>query len=175
MSNKLLLSFGSLVFSFVCQPSSLLNGETLATCVGPWTIHLNKASKVYLIIQTMFNIYLSLIVMTYCYGSLIKGLYFTKTICAEPVTNEESGTEKRKLVITFILATAGLFICLVPSGVFHTFVVPADVKQVDLKLYSNLSEVFKFLFFCSLCFNPVLYAFRSTNFQEGFKCMIFCC
>lgn len=123
----------------------------------------------------MFNTYLSLIVMTYCYGSLIKGLYFTNSICAEPVTNEESSAEKQKLVITFILATAGLFFCFVPIAIFYTFVVPAGVKQVDLKLYGNLSAVFNFLFSCSLCFNPVLYAFRSTNFRDGFKRIIFGC
>ena len=149
--------------------------ESLKTCVGPWTLHMNKASKVYLITTTVCSTYLPLTVMIYCYGSLIKGLYFTNTICAEPVTSQESGSEKKKLVVTFILATAGLFICLVPSVVFYTFVVPAPGEQVDLKLYSDLSAVFNFLFLCSLCFNPVLYAFRSTNFRDGFKRIIFCC
>ena len=149
--------------------------ESLMTCIGPWTLHMNKASKVYLITKTVCSTYLPLTVMIYCYGSLIKGLYFTHTICAEPVTNQESGSEKKKLVVTFILATAGLFICLVPIAVFYTFVVPAPEKQVELKLYSDLSAVFSFLFLCSLCFNPVLYAFRSTNFRDGFKGIIFCC
>ena len=149
--------------------------ESLLTCVGPWTIHMNKAGKVQLIIEAAFIAYLPLTLMTFCYGSLIKGLYFTKTICAEPVTSEESGSEKKKLVVTFILATAGLFICLEPIAVFYTFVVPVhDFKQVDLKLYSDLSAVFNFLFLCSLCFNPVLYAFRSTKYRDGFKRIIFC-
>ena len=150
--------------------------ESLKTCIGPWTLHMNKPSKVYLIMKTVCSTYLPLTVMTYCYGSLIKGLYFTNRICSEPVTNEESGSEKMKLVVTFILATAGLFICLLPIAVFYTFVVTAhDVKQVDFKLYSYLAAVFNFLFLCSLCFNPVLYAFRSTNFRDGFKRIIFCC
>ena len=135
---------------------------------------MNKASKVYLIIETVFTTYLPLTVMIYCYRSLTKGLYFSNTICAEPVTSQESGSEKKKLVVTFILATTGLFICLVPSVVFYTFVVPAPDEPVDLQLYSDLSAVFNFLFLCSLCFNPVLYAFRSTNFRDGFKRIIFC-
>lgn len=149
--------------------------ELLSACVGPWTIHMNKASKVYSIIESVWNTYLPLSVTIYCYGSLIRGLYFTKTICAESVANKECFSEKKRLAITFILATAGLFICLVPIVVFYTFVVPKTDDQVDLKLYSDLSAVFSFLVLCSLCFNPVLYAFRSTNFQRGLKHVIFCC
>ena len=37
---------------------------------------------------------------------------------------------------------------------------------------SDLSIVFYFMFYCSLCLNPILYAFRSTNFQ-GLKRIIF--
>ncbi|XP_078370326.1 substance-P receptor-like [Oculina patagonica] len=166
------------IISFIiCLPATILIEwrESLSTCVGPFTLHMNKASKIQLIIETLFSTYLPLTVVTYCYGSLIKGLYITNTICAEPVTSEESGSEKKKLVITCILATAGLFICLVPIVVFYTFVVPKPDEQVDLKLYSDLSAVFSFLFLFSLCFNPVLYAFQSTSFRDGFKRIIFGC
>ena len=149
--------------------------ESIATCVGPWTLHMNIESKVYFVINSVFSTYLPLTLMTCCYGSLIKGLYFTDTICAEPVTSEESSSEKKKLVTTCILATAGMFVCFVPSVVFYTFVASKPDGQVDLKSYSDLSAVFAFLFICSLCFNPMLYAFRSTNFRDGFKRIIFCC
>lgn len=166
------------ILSFlICLPAFIFLEwkESLATCVGPWTLHMNKQSKVYFVVNSVFSTYVPMTVMTYCYGSLIRGLYFTNTICAEPVTADESSSEKKKLVITCILATAGLFVCFVPSVVFYTFVVPNPDEQADLELYSDLSAVFAFLFICSLCFNPMLYAFRSTNFQDGFKRILCCC
>ncbi|CAH3166709.1 unnamed protein product [Porites lobata] len=66
-------------------------------------------------------------VLLYCYGSLVRGLYFTNTFCQEIDT--ERRAEKRKLVITFIFS----------------------------------------------CFNPIIYAFRSTSFKEGLKPTILCC
>lgn len=145
-----------------------------SACVGPWTLHMNKSSKVYFIFYTIFTTYFPLVIMIYCYGSLIKGLYFTHVICAES-GNEENTSEKTRLVITFILATAGFFICYAPSVIFFTVLVPdADDEQRDVKLYSDLLSLFEFLFVCSQCFNPVIYAFRSTNFQNGFKRHVFC-
>lgn len=143
----------------------------LLTCVGPWTINMNAKSRVYFFVSAVFSAYFPLAVMTYCYVSLIRGLYFTDAICSKSVVNGESNKEKKKLVITFILATCGFFVCFAPTVVFYSL---KPDKEADLKLYLDLSAVLDFLFVSSLCFNPVLYAFRSSNFQAGFKRIIFC-
>ena len=111
-------------------------------------------------------------VFFYCYGSLIKGLYFTRTIC--PADTDEDRSDKKKLIITFILATAGFVIGYGPLTTFYTFLVSGGDNRIDLKLYNDISNVFIFVFYGSLCLNPILYAFRSTNFQEGFKRIILC-
>lgn len=162
----------SVIFGFPCfffQEWS----ETYVTCIGPLSLHMNQASKVYLIIVAVFVTYIPMTVMLYCYGAMIRGLYFTNTVC--PENDGERSEEKKKLVGTFIMATAGFMIGYAPFVVFYTFIASGGDEQIGVKLYSDISSVFSaFLLNCSLCLNPILYAFRSTNFQEGFKRIILC-
>ena len=162
----------SVILSF---PAVIFNewSETHSTCVGPWTLDMDHPTKVYVIIRTSL-ICIQMVAVFYCYGSLIRGLCFTDTVCPETVG--ERSAEKKKLVIKFILVTSGFFIGYVPIIVFYTVVSPADDKQVDdFQLFStDFKMCVNFAFACSLCFNPILYAFRSTNFQEGFKRIILC-
>ena len=117
-----------------------------------------------MIVNFIFTTYIPIVVFLFCYGSLIKGLYFSNEICAES-TNEDN-SEKKKLLITFILATSGFILGYGPFSVFHTMIFFG--KKIDLPVF-KVNAVLIFLFAISLCLNPVLYAFRSSNFREGFK------
>ena len=130
------------------------------------------SSEVYLFMWSSMVVYIPLAVFLYCYGSLIKGLYFDNTICASPAERQEDRScEKKKLVITFMLATAGFVVGYGPGVTFYTLVL---IGATQGNYSSVLSPVIEFTFFCSLCLNPVLYTFRSTNFRQGFKRIIFC-
>ena len=131
----------------------------------------NQAGKVYVIIIQVVAAYIPMAIFLYCYGSLIKGLYLTKTICRTD-TDEDRSSEKKKLVVTFILATAGFVIGYGPTLVLVAAMIFEGNEPINFK-ESDLSIVFYFMFYCSLCLNPILYAFRSTNFQEGLKRIIF--
>ena len=133
---------------------------------------MNQGSKIYFIIYSVCSTYISVAVFFYCYGSLIKGLYFTRTIC--PADTDEDRSDKKKLIITFILATAGFVIGFGPLTTLYTFLASGGDNRIDSKLYNDILNVFIFVFYGSLCLNPILYAFRSTNFQEGFKRIILC-
>ena len=135
-----------------------------AACDGPWGSKSNLASQIYIIVNLLFTTYTPIVVFFFCYGSLIKGLYFSNEICAEN-TNEDN-SEKKKLLITFILATCGFLLGYGPIAVFHT--LNFFGKKIDLSLF-KVNAVFIFLFAISLCLNPVVYAFRSSTFKEGFK------
>ena len=148
----------------ICFPGFFLNewSEIDSSCIP---------NKVYFIVIPIVLAYIPMIVFLYCYGSLIEGLYFSQTICTEN-TNEDRNSEKKKLVITFILATAGFVIGYGPTFFFHNVVILGGKEQTAGLKFS--SAVVESIFFCSLCINPILYAFRSTNFKEGFKRIIFC-
>ena len=151
----------------ICMPYAIMESkwnEVVHFCI--------LSSKVYIFALHAMVVYIPSVVFLYCYGSLIKGLYFDNTICASSGDRQEDrACEKKKLVITFMLATAGFLVGYGPSVTFYTLVVIGATQEI----YSPvLSPVIQFTYFCSLCLNPVLYAFRSTKFRQGFKWIIFC-
>ncbi|XP_074607550.1 substance-P receptor-like [Acropora palmata] len=148
-------------------PGFFLNvyNDEKTSCDGPWGSELNLARKIYFITYLIFIIYIPIVVFLFCYGSLINGLYFSNDICAES-TNEDT-SEKKKLLMTFILATSGFLLGYGPIAVFHTTIYLG--KKIDRSLIEKLNGVLLFPFVISLCLNPVLYAFRSSSFKEGFK------
>ena len=128
-------------------------------------------SKAFFFLFSAVIVYIPSAVFIFCYGNLIKGLYFDNTICVtDAEIQDDRTTEKKKLVITFLLATVNFIAGYGPTVVFKSLVYTGAITRNIV-----LNTILFFLFFCSLCLNPVLYAFRSTNFQRGFKRVIFCC
>ena len=126
--------------------------ETRETCIGPWTLYLNQGSKACMVLNVVvFVIQLSIIM--YCYGTLIRGLYFTKTVCAE--TDGERRSEKKKLVITFMLVTFGFFMGYTPTLVSYV-IIPSGDGTTDVSFYAQLTAVADFILSVSLCFNPFI-------------------
>lgn len=70
---------------------------------------MSQTVKVCVFIDVQFVTCIPMSAMAYCYGSLINGLYFSKTICSKTTSNERDA-EKIKLVVTFLLVSAGFFI-----------------------------------------------------------------
>ena len=99
---------------------------------------------------------------------LVHGLY---TLYFIPDTGGQGSSEKKKLAITFVLVTIGFFIGYTPTLVSYV-IIPSGDEEIDVSFYSQLTAVVDFVFVVSLCFNPFIYAFRSTNFKEGFKSVI---
>ena len=136
---------------------------------------INLACKIHLIVFNALFLVQS-VVMVFCYCSLIRGLYFTNTVCPENETTDgERSSEKKKLVITFLLATLGFLIGYVPFVAFLIVVAFQTNANIDINLHSDLQNAFEFLFSCGLCLNPLVYAFRSAHFREGFKCVLTTC
>ena len=156
----------------ICLPETFFRkwSETRETCIGPWTLYLNQGSKACVVLNVVVS-FIQLSIIMYCYGTLIRGLYFTSTVCAE--TNGERRSEKKKLVITFMLVTFGFFIGYTPTLVSYV-IIPSGDGTTDVSFYAQLTVVADFVFVVSLCFNPFIYAFHSTNFKEGFKRVILC-
>ena len=136
--------------------------ECSKKCVGSLGV------KIYFVIYSMFTAYIPTVVFLFCYGSLIKGLYFSCTILAE--NTNEGNSEKRKLLVTFILATSGFLIGYGPIAVLDAVCLGVEIND---ELFLKLFGIFILLFDIILCLNPVLYAFRSSNFKEGFKRVLF--
>ena len=156
----------------LCLPATFFKewSETYETCIGPRTLYLNRGSKACVILDVVIS-FIQLAIIVYCYGSLIRGLYFANTVC--PDTGGERSSEKKKLAITFVLVTIGFFIGYTPNLVSYV-IIPSGDEEIDVSFYGQLMAVVDFVFVVSLSFNPFIYAFRSTNFKEGFKRVILC-
>lgn len=145
--------------------------EKDTSCVGPLGI-MTEESKIYTLLYVTIFI-MQLTIMFFCYGSLIRGLYFTDTVCSE--TDEQGNQEKKKLVLTFLLASLAFLIGYGPFVVFCILVAWEDNEQnYDSKVYSILEAVSTVLFDLTLCLNPILYAFRSSSYQQEFKRLLIC-
>ena len=142
--------------------------EKRISCVETFDI-----SKFYTLLYFTIFIMQSTI-MFFCYGSLIRGLYFTATICSE--NDEEGDSEKKKLVLTFLLASLAFLIGYWPHIVGLCILVASEDNEqnYDPELYSVLKTVSRFLFELTLCLNPILYAFRSSSYQQEFKRLLIC-
>ena len=111
-----------------------------------------------------------MVTICYCYGCLMRGLYFSNRVY--PQTERDASSEKKKLVITLMLATTPLLIGFTPLVAFYTFIATqkGEMLDIDYELYSNLVGVFDFnMIVFSLCFNPIIYGFRTSKFREQLK------
>ena len=128
----------------ICLPETFFKkwSETHETCIGPWTLYLNQGSKACVILNVAVC-FLQLAITMYCYGSLIRGLYFTNTVCRD--TDGERRSEKKKLVITFILVTIGFFIGNTPTLASYV-IIPSGDWTTDVRFYGQLTSVADFIF-----------------------------
>ena len=83
---------------------------------------------------------------------------------------DDRTTEKKETCNYIFACNCQLYSWLRPTVVFKSLVYTGAIRQNIV-----IETILCFLFFSSLCFNPVLYAFRSTNFQRGLRRVIFCC
>ena len=151
----------------ICFPEFFLKewSETYSGCIGPWTLQMNEASQIYVAINLTIA-YMRMVVTFSCYGCVIKGLYFSSIVY--PETERETTSEKKKLVITLILATTGFLVGYTPYlGYFGAFLLTGSDRNEDFL------DVADFFFVCSLSLNPMIYGFRGRKFREGLKRMLF--
>ena len=126
--------------------------RNLKTCIDPYILYLNQASKASLILDVVVW-FVQLSIIIYCYGSLVRGLHFTNTVCAE--TDGERRSEEKKLVITFMLVTIGFFVGQTPTLVSYT-IIPSGDGTTNVSFHAQLTTMADFVFVVSLCSNPFI-------------------
>ncbi|KAK3742895.1 hypothetical protein QZH41_018927 [Actinostola sp. cb2023] len=119
-------------------------------------------------------VFTSFIIILFCYFNIIKGLYFTKTICsrgsagssssAQSGGKDSDSAEKRKIVKLLISVTVVFFVCFIPFCV-----VSVIIKDARYAIVYKLSY---FLVYCSSSINPIIYAFHSSNYREAFDSIL---
>ena len=165
---SLLASIPDFVFTHVDRDSG--------KCVSPlgYAVDVSGRGKVtYAVIAISLYIFIPFLVITFCYFQILRGMFITHTICAAPANGN---SEKRKLAILIIAVTAVFYILFLPFAIFMLLVAftkhfTEDYRESESKL--RVLKVLSFLIVTNSSLNPLLYAFQSENYRNGFR-NLFC-
>lgn len=149
--------------------------QTTGKCVSPLGPDVDTASDkaTYVVIAISLYILLPSVVITFCYFQILRGMFITHTICAGPANGN---SEKRKLAILIIAVTVAFYILFLPFAVFMLHVAFSKhflTANGGSETEMIVLRVLTFLIVANSSLNPVLYAFQSENYRNGFK-SLFC-
>ncbi|XP_028513117.1 QRFP-like peptide receptor [Exaiptasia diaphana] len=138
-------------------------------CICPFSLEAANELRVHVLCTVSFLGVLPFMVLGFCYLQIIRGIFFQKTIIGQ-AQGEEDTKSKKKLAKLLISVTLAFYTCYLPYGTFISFIALSNktdvIKHQDT--YIICLKVVEFLVTCSSFLNPILYAFQSTNYRQGF-------
>ena len=137
----------------------------LLLCLPPTFLGIPKSVFAPLIIT--FGYLIPLVIVIFCYSSILKGLYFDRKILAEKVTDEARLREKKCLVRGLVVITLVFLACNLPK------IVIIYGLNYDIQNRSSRRIAFVTLECLSSSINPYLYALHSENYRSQVK-QLFC-
>lgn len=136
--------------------------EEKQRCTTVWPTSSGKASAYWIVLALIVTT--AFVTMFICYFSIIKGLYFTNTICssnANAGAGENDAIVKRKIVKMLLIVTVVFVLCFFP----YAIATATDIAAQSSAFY----KISYFLVYCSSSLNPITYALGSTNYRTAFK------
>ena len=145
--------------------------STKYPCKRPWSLDEYFLHKPFIIFTCAGFGLMSSSILIFCYFEIIRGLYFTRTICSESTCNVEERKAKKQLARLVIWLAIVFAACSLPYSVYFIFLVSADRKTVEenYDVLFELHRTSRVLLFSNSFFNPLLYALQSSNYRDGFK------
>ena len=170
---------------FSCIPDLITNTiepSILSTypCKRPWSLDEYFHHKGFLIFTGVFFGIIPSVVIFCCYFGIFRGLFITNTICATQECSSNAALEDqhaKKQLFKLLLWLMVLFcVCTLPFSIFFIYLTTIDRTTIA----NNRNRLFivhrmvRFLLTANSFCNPLVYAFQSSNYREGFK-RFFCC
>ena len=145
--------------------------ERYGRCVCPFSLQIAFSLKEHVICTVILLGCLPFMILAYCYLQIIRGLFFKNTVCSRAPSGSSDHQTKKRLAKLLISVTVAFYLCYLPYGVFIAYIALQDHSKLvaEEKILSVLLRLFEFLVTSSSCLNPILYAFRSSNYWEGFR------
>ena len=150
-------------------------------CKRPWSLEEYFLHKPFIIFTCVCFGFISSLILFICYFEIVRGLYFTRTICSESTTTEADRRAKKQLARLLIWLALLFAACSLPFAIFFTFLISTDSKTVEDN-YDNLylfHRICRLLLFGNSFFNPLMYALQSSSYRDSFKllcsCKVHCC
>lgn len=144
-------------------------------CVCPFSLETASLLRIHVVCTVIILGFVPFIILAYCYFQIIRGLFFKNTVCSQAPSGQGDRQTKQRLAKLLIGVTAAFYVCYMPYGAFILYIALEDRRKLvsDQGMLSVLLRVFELLVTSSSCLNPLLYAFRSSNYREGFRKMFF--
>lgn len=145
-------------------------------CVCPFSLEVVKDSTVHVACTVFFIGIVPFLILAYCYTQILRGIFFTKEICSQTM-NQQDLDNKKRLARLLLSVTIAFYICYIPYGVYFVYLLIQE-RDFIISYYNThylLLKIFEFLLVCSCTLNPILYAFQSSNYRQGFKDACSCC
>lgn len=145
--------------------------EHYGRCVCPFSLEIASELRVHVVCTVIFLGFVPFLILAYCYFQIIRGLFFKNTVCSRAPSGVGDRQTKKRLAKLLISVTVAFYVCYMPYGGFILYIALQDRNKLisDQETLSVLLRVFELLVTSSSCLNPILYAFRSSNYCEGFK------
>ena len=149
-------------------------------CKRPWSLDEYSAHKRFIIFVVVYSQVIPCLVVFFCYFEIFRGMFITNTIYATP--NEpgsqtvEDRRAKKQLFKLLISLTLIFSICTLPFSIFFFYLTDIDKTTIadNRQCLFFVHRIVRFLLIANSFFNPLVYAFQSSNYRKGLK-RIFCC
>jgi len=159
------------------------NHHSTYPCKRPWSLDEYFHHKGFIIFTGVVFGVVPCIIIFFCYFAIFRGLFITETICTSPVGPERSSNaaledqRSKKQLFKLLLWLMILFcVCTLPFHIFFIYLTALKISTV----VNNRDNLFlvhrmvRFLLTANSFFNPLVYAFQSSNYREGFKIIFYC-
>ena len=151
--------------------------EDTCSCESPWTNRdAARSMRTAVVVIITLNVFFPIIVISFCYALIIKALHLNKTTSAQTFDPRDLRS-KKKIVKLLIAVTLMFYTCFLPFGLYMVILASnyvdrlSSAKKIE---FLNGFEAVKCMMYTSSCLNPVLYAFQSSNYRNGFKMSLPC-
>ena len=159
------------------------NYHSTYPCKRPWSLDEYFHHKGFIIFTGVVFGVGPCIIIFFCYFGIFRGLFITETICTSPVGPELSSNaaledqRSKKQLFKLLLWLMILFcVCTLPFSIFFIYLTTIDGTTIvsNRECLFVVHRTVRFLLTANSFCNPLVYAFQSSNYREGFK-RIYCC
>lgn len=123
--------------------------------------------QTYYIILLIFLFFTPLSIIIYCYMKIIKELQVASGIAPGNLSARQNIREKRRIAKVLLLVSLTFSTCFGAFGVTRVLEDAGNVSHLT-------SEIALMLLYSNAAFDPIIYAFQSSNYINAFKNMFHC-
>ena len=125
-------------------------------CKRPWSLDEYYLHKSFIIFTCICFGFLSFLIIFICYFEIVRGLYFTQTICSETSANETERHEKKQLARLLIWLAIIFAVCSLPFASFFSILFPPTTQLSSI----NMKRCIYCIEYLGFCFLQIRFLIR---------------